>query len=38
MVGNILITFWLAIIKKDAAKEMLQKNLQEVANLKGQLL
>ncbi len=36
--GNISIMFWLATIKNEAAKEMLHKNLQELAILKGQLL
>jgi hypothetical protein len=37
MVG-ILTSFWLATTEKEAIEEMLQKNLQEVTSLKGQLL
>ncbi len=36
--GNILTMFWLAKTKREVAKEMLEKNLQELACLKGQLL
>lgn len=38
IVGNISTTFWLATIEKEATKEVMQKNLQELTGLKGQLL
>lgn len=36
--GNILTAFWLATIKKEVVEEVLKKKLQELTNLKGQLL
>jgi hypothetical protein len=36
--GNILIAFQLATTKKEDIEEVLQKNLQELASLKRQLL
>ncbi len=35
--SDIFTAFWLAIIKKEVVEEVLQKNLQKLASLKGQL-
>jgi hypothetical protein len=36
-VGNISKAFWFATTKKEVVEDVLQKSLQEVADLKGQL-